>query len=149
MIRDATVADIPKLLQLMQQLAEFEGYADRFTITERDLFERGFSPDRPSEFSAIVSEDQKALVGYAVIYIVPFTFDLRPTVVLKELFVEPSIRSRGIGSALFSFIVQRARASGARLIRWQVLTGNESAMRFYQRSEGHRDSQWEHWVKEL
>jgi GNAT superfamily N-acetyltransferase len=149
MIRDATIADIPSLLSLMRKLAEFEGYADRFIITEPDLLARGFLPNRPGEFSAIAAEIQQTLIGYAVFYVVPFTFDLKPTVVLKELFVTPSARSQGVGSALFASVTQRAQMLGARLMRWQVLPGNESAMRFYQRMEGHRDVMWEHWVKEL
>ena len=74
------------------------------------LFERGFSSHRPPEFFAWVAELDGALVGYAVIYVIPFTFDLRPTVVLKELFIEEAARGREFGHGLMSAVIDtRAR----------------------------------------
>jgi len=43
-IRKAVEADIPNLLPLMRQLAEFEKYADDFAVTEHVLREQGFHP---------------------------------------------------------------------------------------------------------
>ena len=92
MIRRAAAPDASQLLALMRGLARFEGYDDRFAVIEEALLERGFSPDRPPEFTAWVAELHGALVGYAVIYVIPYTFDLRPTVVLKELFIDERAR---------------------------------------------------------
>ena len=147
--RDARVEDIPKLLQMMRQLAVFEGYIDQFKITERELFERGFAPDRTPEFTAILGAINDIPVGYAVTYIVPFTFDLRPTVVLKELFVESHCRDAGVGSALVTVVIERARSVNARLLRWQVLPGNEHAKKFYSNFGGCKDREWENWLMEL
>lgn len=148
-IRDATVEDIPKLLHLMRQLAVFESYAARFRITEEALLERGFAPDRAPEFSAILGVIDNVPVGYAVTYTIPFTFDLRPTVVLKELFVESHCRNTGMGSALMTAVIERARSMNARLLRWQVLPGNDNAKMFYTKFGGDKDREWDEWVMEL
>jgi GNAT superfamily N-acetyltransferase len=113
------------------------------------LMERGFSANHPAEFIAWVAEDNNALVGYAVAYTIPFTFDLRPTVVLKELFVEEQARSAQQGSLLFAAVVQFSRLINARLLRWQVLPSNASAKHFYDSRGGKFESGWESWILDL
>ena len=145
MIRRAVAADAPQLLSLMRGLARFEGYDDRFAVTVEALLERGFSPDRPPEFTAWVAEIDGTLVGYAVIYVIPYTFDLRPTVVLKELFIDESARGRNFGNGLMSAVIEHARTMNARLIRWQVLPENDAAKNFYRQHGASVDADWENW----
>jgi GNAT superfamily N-acetyltransferase len=133
MIRRAAARDVPALQRLMKALATFEGYADRYSVTEADLYEFGFSPGRAPSFESFVADDGDRLIGYAAFYTIPFTFDLRPTVVLKELFVDVDSRGRGIGALLFGAVLDRAREARAGLLRWQVLPNNDAAMRFYRR----------------
>ena len=127
----------------------FEGYADRFAVTESDLIQRGLSPSSDAQFIAWVAEQDVTLLGYAVIYVIPFTFDLRPTVVLKELFVSQSVRESGYGKELFAAVIDYARGIDARLVRWQVLPSNEKAKGFYRRQGGEIDVGWESWVLDV
>jgi len=161
-IRKAIASDVPQLLVLMRKLAAFEGYLDRFAVTESDLLERGFNDEnRPamssrhgrhfqhpcrSQFVAWVAAGSNELQAYALVYSIPFTFDLRPTVVLKELFVDESARGRELGSELFQAVIRYARSIDARLIRWQVLPENDAAKRFYRKLGGEPDLSWENWV---
>ena len=149
MIRRAEAADAPQLLPLMQGLARFEGYDDRFAVTVDVLIERGFSPHRPPEFTAWVAELDASLAGYALIYVIPYTFDLRPTVVLKELFVDEAARGRDFGHGLMNAVIEHARSLNARLIRWQVLPDNEPAKRFYRQYGAAMDADWENWFIDL
>ncbi|MBC7982473.1 MAG: GNAT family N-acetyltransferase [Candidatus Obscuribacterales bacterium] len=150
MIRLAVEQDVLQLVQLMRKLAVFEGYAQQFSITAADLQERGFSTRHSPEFIAWVAPGiDGTLQGYAVVYIIPFTFDLRPTVVLKELFVEESARGQRLGDELFAAVVAHARAITARLLRWQVLPNNEAAKRFYNQRGGQSDAAWESWSLDL
>jgi GNAT superfamily N-acetyltransferase len=132
----------------MRKLAAFEGYLDRFVVNESDLIERGFL-NRVPEFTAWVAEMDARLQGYALVYSIPFTFDLRPTVVLKELFVDESARGHHCGRELFQAVTGYARSINARLLRWQVLPSNEAAKKFYRQLGGESDSSWESWVLEL
>jgi ribosomal protein S18 acetylase RimI-like enzyme len=149
MIRRAVAADAPQLLALMRGLAQFEGYDDRFAVTVDTLLERGFSPQRPPEFVAWVAEMDGKLAGYAVIYVIPFTFDLRPTLVLKELFIDAAVRGRNFGHGLMQAVVEHGRSLNARLIRWQVLPSNERAKGFYRQHEARVDADWENWFLDL
>lgn len=149
MIRRAVASDAHQLLSLMRGLARFEGYDDRFAVTVEALLERGFSPDRPPEFTAWVAEIDSALVGYAVIYVIPYTFDLRPTVVLKELFIDESARGKNFGRGLMDAVIEHARTLNARMIRWQVLPDNVAAKNFYSLHGARVDADWENWFIEL
>ncbi|WP_129644350.1 GNAT family N-acetyltransferase [Peristeroidobacter agariperforans] len=149
MIRRAQASDARQLLSLMQGLARFEGYDDRFAVTVDALIERGFSPHRPPEFTAWVAELDASLVGYALIYVIPYTFDLRPTVVLKELFIGEAARGRNFGRGLMDAVIGHARSLNARLIRWQVLPDNEPAKRFYRQHGAAQDADWENWFIDL
>jgi len=149
MIRRAVATDAPQLLALMHGLAQFEGYDDRFAVTVDALLERGFSPQRPPEFIAWVAEVEGKLLGYAVIYVIPFTFDLRPTLVLKELFIDSAARGRNLGHGLMQAVIEYGRSVNARLIRWQVLPGNEPAKGFYRQHVASVDADWENWFLDL
>jgi len=148
-IRRAEVTDAGPLLGLMRQLAQFEGYDEYFAVTEADLIARGLGRCEDAQFVAWVAEGDGVLQGYAVAYLVPFTFDLRPTVVLKELFVSGDSRGRRVGEQLFAEVLLYGKARGARLLRWQVLPTNEAAQRFYGRLGGEHETAWQSWMLEL
>lgn len=149
-IRRATPGDVPVLLALMRELAAFERYLDRFAVTEAELLRRGFPATGEPEFFALVAEDPAGrLVGYAVYHFIPFTYDLRPTLVLKELFVRETVRSAGVGVALLDRLLAVARSHGCGLIKWAVLPENERAKAFYRRWGGSPDPQWEYWRREV
>lgn len=136
--------DVPKVLALMRGLAVFEGYIDRFAVTEQDLIDHGLC-DTP-RFGVLVAELDGRVIGIAVHYAIPWTYDLKPTVVLKELFVEDGARSSGAGAALIAALKRHAAAIGAPRINWTVLAGNEPAKRFYRRQGGSADEIWEPWT---
>ncbi len=145
-VRDFVDDDVPQLLELMVSLAEFEGYADQFAVTEDVLRERGLC-DNP-EFSVLVAEDAGKpgeLLGMAVYYLIPYTFDLCPDMVLKELFVAESSRSAGVGEALMQELAARGRAVNCRSIKWLVLPENLRAKKFYSALGATHDSHWEAW----
>jgi ribosomal protein S18 acetylase RimI-like enzyme len=66
-------------------------------------------------------------------------------VTLKELFVDPAYRSRGIAADLLAGLRREAERIGAGQITWLVLPTNEAAKRLYRRFGGAPDPDWEHW----
>lgn len=136
--------DVATVLALMRGLAVFEGYIDKFAVTERDLIDHGLC-DSP-RFGVFVAELDGRVVGIAVQYVIPWTYDLKPTVVLKELFVEETARSSGAGAALIEALKRYAAEIGAPRINWTVLAGNAPAKRFYRRHGGGPDEVWEPWT---
>ena len=149
-VRTAGPADAEPLLALMRQLARFEGYEKHFRVTLGDLRARGLAPDGEPEFVAFVAERPgDGLLGYAVTVETPFTFDLRPTLTLKELYVRQDARGTGAGSALFERVLAHGRARGAGRLKWDVLPANEPARAFYRRAGGAPDPAWERWILPL
>ena len=72
-IRKAVESDIPSLLPLMRELAEFEKYSKNFAITEDVLREQGFRRS-PPDFHCLIAEEGSTLVGFLVYYFLPFTY---------------------------------------------------------------------------
>lgn len=138
-IRAAAPEDVPQLLELMRALAAFEGYLDEFAVDADALRQRAFGPAAQCQVFVAESDD---LLGYAVVLSIPFTYDLRPTVRLKELYVVENGRHQGIGERLMQRVASWARDQGAGRLLWDVLAGNDAAERFYRRLGGRRVRKW-------
>src|SRR5438046_8835236 len=93
-IRKALEADIPNVLPLMRELAEFEEYAEDFAVTEAVLREQGFRR-YPPDFHCLVAEEGSELLGFLVYYFVAFTYRACPNLVIKGRYVAGQRRSRG------------------------------------------------------
>jgi GNAT superfamily N-acetyltransferase len=102
-VRPFQAADAPQLLELMQDLAAFEGYGGQFAVTARELVVHGLVGARFGAF--VAAEPGHRLLGMAVHYRIPWTYDLKPTLVMKELFVAERARGRGVGRALMAAVV--------------------------------------------
>ncbi len=141
-IRRAKQADIPALLPLMRALAEFEKYIDVFAVTEAVVREQGFDRSPPDFTCLVAQRDDGPLVGMVVYYLIPYTAVARPTLFVKELFVTPPARNRGVGDALMRAVARDAVAHGCGAIKWQVARWNADSMRFYERLGATRDETW-------
>lgn len=139
-VREARAEDVPALIALMRELARFEDYLQDFAVDEEQLLARAFGPQ--PQCRIYVAEASGQLLGYAVIQELVFTYDLRPTLRLKELYVAPAARSRGLGERLLAAVSHWATVRGAGRLNWDVLAGNQRAERFYQRLGGRPDTKW-------
>jgi GNAT superfamily N-acetyltransferase len=141
LVRKAVEADVPKLLPLMRELAEFEKYGKEFFITEEILREQGFRR-LPPDFHCLVAEEGGQLVGFLVYYFVPFTYRAKPNVIIKELYVAEGHRSKGIGEQLMRAIAKEAVRTGCGMIKWWVAKWNNRGIRFYERLGAKVDIDW-------
>src|SRR5260370_8982473 len=64
--RAATIADVPLLRRLIQELAEYERESEAVLITEDELRRDGFGPD--PKFRAILAEQDGQPAGFAVFF---------------------------------------------------------------------------------
>lgn len=139
-VREARAEDVPALLPLMRDLARFEDYLEDFAVDEAQLLVRAFGPQ--PQCQVFVAEARGRLLGYAVAQEIAFTYDLRPTVRLKELYLAPHARDQGLGQRLMAAVARWAQVRGAGRLKWDVLVGNRGAERFYQRLGGRPESKW-------
>ncbi len=146
-IRHAVKEDCKALLTLMKKLAIFEDYIDDFVVTEQDLLDHGFSENQT--FIAVVAEQNKKLQGYLVYYLIPFTYDLKPTLFIKELYVNKSSRGKSIGKELMQFTINDAKEKGCGRMKWDVLSDNIKAQLFYKNFGAKYDERWQGYVLKI
>lgn len=138
-IRPAVAQDVPALLTLVRELAAFEKEPDAVTVTEAEMRAAGFGED-PVWFGW-VAEEAGHVIGMAICY--PRYSTWRGKVLfLEDLYVKEDARGRRIGEQLFSACLAYAETHAYRGMRWQVLSWNEGAIRFYQRLGATFDTGW-------
>ena len=130
-IRSAAEADVPLVLALIRELAEYERLADQVTATESDLREALFGPAPSAE--AVIATVDEGPAGFALFFHNFSTFAGRPGLYLEDLYVRAGHRGRGIGRRLLAHLARLARERGCSRFEWAVLDWNEPAIRSYRR----------------
>lgn len=138
-IEQATEPDVPLLLTLIRNLAEYERLAHTVVATEDTLRD-----------SLFVKRAAEAVIGYAgdepagfALYFQTFsTFVGVPGMYLEDIFVEPKWRRRGLGEALLARLAKIAVERGYGRIEWSVLDWNELAIGFYQKLGAQSMDEW-------
>ena len=128
-LRFATVDDVPVLLGLIRELAEFERLADHVHATEALLAEELFGPRRVAE--AVIAELDGEPVAFAVFFHNFSTFLGRAGLYLEDLYVKPHARGKGIGGCLIRFVAKVAVERKCGRFEWSVLDWNTDAIDFY------------------
>jgi GNAT superfamily N-acetyltransferase len=129
MIRPAAPADVPVLVELIVELADFEKARDQVEI-DTAMLERALFGEEPSAF-AKVAVDGDLVVGMALYYRSFSTWTGRPGIYLEDLYVRPSHRGGGFGKALLGTLARLALEEGCARLAWSVLDWNEPAIAFY------------------
>jgi len=128
MIRPATAADVPELMAMIRELAEFENLSDQVACSEDDLHEVLFGPDAVVHDTVAVADDG-SVAGHAMWFRNFSTFLGKTGIWLEDLYVRPSHRRQGHAGALLADL--RSRTEGR--MEWEVLEWNADAIDFYQR----------------
>jgi len=129
-ITPATPDDVPTILSLIRELAEYEKLLDRVVATEASLRRDLFGP-RPIIEVLIGSVGGEA-VGYALFFHNYSTFLGRAGIYLEDVFVRPGARGKGVGKALLRAVARTACDRGCGRLEWSVLNWNTPAIEFYQ-----------------
>jgi GNAT superfamily N-acetyltransferase len=141
-VRLATPADVPAALTLMRGLAAYEGYLKSFAVDEAHVQALAFEQSPPAMRLLLATLNDRTVIGLAVVQIVEFTFRARPTLYLKELYVDESHRSSGAGDALMRAVAALAVQDGCAIVKWQVARWNMRGRQFYERLGAHFDDEW-------
>lgn len=139
-IRPAAPADVPALLELIGELADYERLRDQL-VADAPLLERHlFGERRVAE--ALLAEAGGEAAGYALCFPTFSTFLGRPGIWLEDLFVRPAHRRAGIGRALLAEVARLAVERGCGRLEWSALDWNEPALAFYRGLGAARLDEW-------
>ena len=139
-IDPATEHDVPIVLTLIKELAEYERMADQVVATEADMHRALFS--EPREAEAIIGRANGEPVGFALFFHSFSTFMGRPGLHLEDLFVRSPYRGRGYGRRLLAHLARLAVARGCARFEWSVLDWNELAITSYRRAGAVPMDEW-------
>ena len=139
-IRAATEDDVPLILSLIKELAEYERLSHEVVATEESLRYSLFGERRVAE--VLIGHFGDEPVGFALFFHTFSTFLGKPGVYLEDLYVRPEFRGAGIGRALLIHLARLARARDCGRLEWSVLDWNEPAISFYKRIGASPVSGW-------
>jgi GNAT superfamily N-acetyltransferase len=129
MIRAATPLDVPSILGLIQELAEYEKLRDSCISTESLVHEALFGIKPSAE--SVVAELNGEVIGFALFFTNFSTFLGRPGMYLEDVYVKPEYRNRGIGKQILKKLATICLERGYGRFEWSVLDWNEPSIKFY------------------
>ena len=129
-LRSAEPRDVPAIVGLIAELAEFEGLTHLMQATPETLHPHLFGARPVAE--AVVAEVTAEVVAFALFFTNFSTFLAKPGLYLEDLYVRPAHRSQGIGKALLSHLGGLAVQRGCGRFEWSVLDWNVNAIALYE-----------------
>lgn len=139
-IRAATAGDAALIVQFIAALAEYEKLTHEAKATEADIVRDLFGAE-PKVFCEIAEWEGKP-VGFTLWFYTYSTFQGRHGIWLEDLFVDPSMRGKGIGKALLVNLARRCVQEGLGRFEWWVLDWNEPSIEFYKSQGGVMQDEW-------
>ena len=129
MIRSAQLQDIPEILALIQELAEYEKAPEEAIATSAQLEVALFGPS-PKVFCEIVEVDG-AIFGCAIWFLNFSTWQGKHGIYLEDLYIRPQYRGQGWGKKLLQHLAAKCVANDWGRFQWWVLDWNEPSIEFY------------------
>lgn len=142
-IRPALAADVPVVLQLVNELATYEREPDAVLATEGDLHAALFGDDAVARCHVALHDDQ--VVGFALWYRTFSTWQGKPGLWLEDLYMRPQARGTGLGKALLVELAQICVVQGWSRFEWWVLDWNTPAQEFYRSMGARPQDAWTVW----
>lgn len=139
LIRRAERKDCARLLELIQELADYEKAPQEVTVTLAHFEDSGFGSN--PVWWAFVAEINGRVEGFALYYIRYSTWKGQ-CLYLEDFLVTEELRGLGAGKLLFDRIIQEAKDKGFKRMVWQVLEWNEPAINFYKKYQATLDPEW-------
>lgn len=142
-IRDVRKEDCPRIMELIQELAEYEKAPEAVTVTLREFEDAGFgkAPVWKAFAATHTADGKETIVGFALYYIRYSTWK-GCRLYLEDLVVTENFRGRRIGHMLFERLFEEVREKKLKGMNWQVLEWNEPAINFYKKLNASFDPEW-------
>ncbi len=142
LIRPAQPHDVPVLLEMFAELADYEHLTHELHATDEQLDAALFGAHPAIEALIAAQGNDGSVVGYAIFFPTFSTFLASTGIWLEDLFVRPAHRGRGVGHALLASVAARLRERGGERLEWAALDWNEPALRFYRALDARTMDEW-------
>ena len=142
-IRRAVKEDCPRLLQLIQELADYEKAPNEVTVSLAHFEESGFGK-KPVwwAFCACTMVDGKEVIQGFALYYIRYSTWKGQAMYLEDIIVTEAMRGKKLGKLLLDRLIEEAREKKYPRIVWQVLEWNEPAINFYKKYNAAFDPEW-------
>jgi GNAT superfamily N-acetyltransferase len=130
-LREGTIDDVPLLLSFIRAMAAFE----KLTVTAPEESLRQLSSWRRRWRACLLpfAFADGAPIAYAPYFSTFATMVGKRGLWLDDLFVTPTFRAQGIGTAFMAYLADAALRHQCGRLRWMVLDWNEIAVGLYNR----------------
>lgn len=138
-IRFADKTDMSAVLNLIQELADYEHASHEVSNSVEQLIEEGFG-EQPA-FECLVAEYESTILGFAIFYTAYSTWKGK-VLYLEDICVKENYRRKGIGQLLFEKLIDLSKERKVKRFAWQVLNWNKPAIEFYKKYSTEFDAEW-------
>jgi GNAT superfamily N-acetyltransferase len=138
-IRVGTKVDLPRVLELIKELAAYERAPHEVINTVEQMEMDGFG-EQPL-YGMYVAESKKVIVGISIYYFRYSTWKGK-RLYLEDIVVSQNERGKGIGKMLFEQTMRKSLEDKCTGMMWQVLEWNEHGIHFYEKYGARLDREW-------
>ena len=128
-VRPIRPDDVPAVVGLVRELADYEKALDEVRLTEEQLHGSLFG-ERPALFGHVAVADDE-VVGMALWFLNFSTWRGTHGVYLEDLYVRPAHRGSGLGRELLRTLAEVCVQRGYSRLEWSVLDWNTPSIEFY------------------
>jgi GNAT superfamily N-acetyltransferase len=130
-VRPVRPDDVPAVVGLVRELAEYEKALHEARMTEEQLSAALFG-DSPALFGHVAVADDGAVVGMALWFLNFSTWRGTHGVYLEDLYIQPQHRGSGLGRELLRTLADLCVQRGYDRLEWSVLDWNTPSIEFYE-----------------
>jgi GNAT superfamily N-acetyltransferase len=138
-IREGVDGDLPRVLDLVKELAAYERALGEVSNTLQAMKEDGFGKNPIFGFFVVEVDHEIVVVS---LYYYRYSTWKSKRLYLEDIVVTDRMRGQGIGKLLFEATLQCSVDRKCTGMMWQVLDWNEPAINFYKKYSAKMDSEW-------
>ncbi len=141
-IREATAADVSRILELVVELAVYEKEPEAAQATPEQFVQALFPSESAPTAFAHVAEVDGVVVGCAIWFLSFSTWTGTNGIWLEDLYVTPEHRGGGLGQALLAALAGICVERGYHRLEWWVLDWNTPSIGFYESIGAVAQDEW-------
>lgn len=122
-IRPARPSDVPAVVAMVHELADYQRAPDQCHLTEEQLHAALFA-ERPALFGHVALDPDGTPIGFALWFLSFSTWRGVHGIYLEDLYVRPSARGTGAGRRLLATLAAICVQRGYQRLNWAVLDWN-------------------------